>query len=120
MIFSQIGKHCYSIAQSNSVLVIFFTIKMEKVTKKVIDSAKDKFPLSSGIERNLTSKKDGKANDRKAFDHFYFLRKKKVEMDEHARLRMHRKKKPNIYEQTDRSQVSTRRSDLTKSPLVYA
>lgn len=93
MIFSQIGKHCYSTAQSNSVLVIFFTIKMEKVTKKVIDSAKDKFPLSSGIERNLTSKKDSKANDRKTFDHFYSLREKKVEMDEHARLRMHRKKK---------------------------
>ena len=52
--------------------------------------------------------------------HFYSLREKKVEMGEHARLRMHRKKKPNIYEQTDRSQVSTRRSDLTKSPLVYA
>lgn len=35
---------------------------MEKVTKRVIGSAKDKFPPSSGIERNLTSKKDGKAN----------------------------------------------------------
>lgn len=45
---------------------------MEKVTKRVIDSAKDKFPLSSGIERNLTSKKDGKANDRKAFEWVIF------------------------------------------------
>lgn len=51
---------------------------------------------------------------------FLLFKKKKVEMDKHTRLRMHRKKKPNIYEQTDRSQVSTRRSDLTKSPLVYA
>lgn len=65
--FSQIGKYCYSIIRSNSFLVIFFTIQMEKVTKRVIDSAKDKFPLSSGIERNLTSKKDGKANDRKGW-----------------------------------------------------
>lgn len=52
---------------------------------------------------------------------FLLFKKKKVEMDKHTRLRMHRKKKkPNIYEQTDRSQVSTRRSDLIKSPLVYA
>lgn len=30
------------------------------------------------------------------------------------------KKTPNIYGPTDRSLVSTRRSDLTKSPFVYA